>query len=274
MSEHKLARKMVGVMRAMQRIPKSGFNEHFKYAYATSEDVNDAVRSAMAGAGIAFYVDMVSVVQEGKKTVVKFEFTFSDTETGEQKVCLWQGEALDTQDKGISKATTSAVKYFLLKTFLISTGDEPDPDASKGVKPDPKKIVEELGYEQFEEESKKKKDTKPDLVIKRPYTPEQLRERLAGIAAKHDNFKPTDNQVGLLRYALTELFAGDDNHEDKRHAVLAYLSGSGSTKDTSGALWKAIVEQWTNFTKRDDGSNEYFVNDTFAAQEAAAIVDL
>ena len=43
---------------------------------------------------------------------------------------MWTGESLDTQDKGITKAATSAEKYFLMKTFVISTGDaKDDPDS-------------------------------------------------------------------------------------------------------------------------------------------------
>jgi hypothetical protein len=41
---------------------------------------------------------------------------------------------MDSGDKAISKAQTAAVKYFLLKAFLVPTTDEPDADA---VSPEP-----------------------------------------------------------------------------------------------------------------------------------------
>ena len=40
-------------------------------------------------------------------------------------------EGIDTQDKGSGKAMTYADKYALMKGYKISTGDDPDQDASK-----------------------------------------------------------------------------------------------------------------------------------------------
>jgi len=134
MSEEKqggagLFKKMSNIMGKLERIPKNGFNKHFQYAFVEDSDVLDAVRKAMSEAGLCLFVSMVELKQEGKKTVGHFRFTFADGETGETMTVPWSGEAIDTQDKGIAKTATSAVKYFLLKTFLISTGDEPDSDS-------------------------------------------------------------------------------------------------------------------------------------------------
>jgi|GEM_PF-4547377 len=56
------------------------------------------------------------------------DYTLACGDTGATITTRWTGEAADSQDKGINKAATAALKYWLLKTFLISTGDE-DPDA-------------------------------------------------------------------------------------------------------------------------------------------------
>ena len=122
--------KMARVMGRLERIPKNGFNKHFKYYFVTDADVLDAVRKAMAAENICLFTSMESVHQEGKKTVIHSKLTFADGDSGQEKSILWTGEAMDTQDKGIAKASTSALKYCLLKTFLISTGDEPDADQS------------------------------------------------------------------------------------------------------------------------------------------------
>ncbi len=129
--------KIAAVMGELERIPKTGWNDHFKYHYSSDGDVNDAVRHAMANNNLALLVDMRSVKQEafGKtgnniKFTVEFEFTLACGETGATWSSLWTGEALDTQDKGINKAATSAEKYFLMKTFVVSTGDaKDDPDS-------------------------------------------------------------------------------------------------------------------------------------------------
>jgi len=81
---------------------------------------------------------MVDAVQNAQHTVAKFEFTFVCADTGESKTLTWYGEANDGQDKGISKAATSAEKFFLLKTFICSTGDPTDDPDSDGRTPEPR----------------------------------------------------------------------------------------------------------------------------------------
>lgn len=124
--------KMVRVMAAMGRIPKRGRNTHFNYDFVTDADVLDTVRTAMIAEGIAFFVSFDEAERrDGKVTVGKFTLTFADSETGQTYDVHWVGEGQDTQDKGAAKAATSAVKYALLKTFMISTGDAvDDPDSS------------------------------------------------------------------------------------------------------------------------------------------------
>lgn len=130
----KLFAKMAKVMGELARIPKNGHNNHFNYDFAIDADVSDAIRSKLAENGIAFFASMVDCAQSevgGKsvRTIATFEFTFACTETGESMTCRWSGESIGSDDKGVNKASTAALKYFLLKTFIISTGDDPDADA-------------------------------------------------------------------------------------------------------------------------------------------------
>ena len=130
-----LYKKMAAVMASLQRIPKRGFNQHFKYEYVTDSDVMDAVRLAMGAAGLGFFNNLIDMEQDSKRTQVTVDATFADGDTGATMTVTWVGEALDTQDKGINKALTGAVKYGLLKTFLISTGeDDPDSDGDPKAK--------------------------------------------------------------------------------------------------------------------------------------------
>ena len=130
-----LYKKMAAVMASLQRIPKRGYNSHFKYEYVTDSDVMDAVRLAMGAAGLGFFNNLIDMEQDSKRTQVTVDATFADGDTGATMTVTWVGEALDTQDKGINKALTGAVKYGLLKTFLISTGeDDPDSDGDPKAK--------------------------------------------------------------------------------------------------------------------------------------------
>lgn len=127
----KLFAKMSRAMGRLERLPKRGRNPHFNYDFVTDGDVADAVRQALAAEGVAFFAEMRQVSQVENKTIAHFNYTFADSESGATWACAWSGEAIDKQDKGIAKAATSALKYFLLKNFILSTGDlVEDPDTS------------------------------------------------------------------------------------------------------------------------------------------------
>jgi hypothetical protein len=132
-----LAGRMAKVMAGVHRVKKGGFNQHHQYKFATAEDVSDLIRDLLAENGVAFLPSMENIefiTREGSKSVIarcRFTMRFID-EAGDHMTASWFSEAMDTQDKALNKAATAAVKYFLLKTFLVSTGDEPDPDADAG----------------------------------------------------------------------------------------------------------------------------------------------
>lgn len=130
-----LYHKLVEVMKRSKRIPKNGFNAFHKYAYATEADVAEHIREILAEVGIAHTFTTTAVERdeiEGKDGKINFltrvwcEFTLYDMDTGDSVVSRVSGEALDSGDKGLYKAITGANKYFLMKTFLIPTGDDPE----------------------------------------------------------------------------------------------------------------------------------------------------
>jgi hypothetical protein len=135
--------KLARVMGKVQRIEKNGHNSFHNYDYATATDIYEGVRAALAEENVAFLPDMVKAEHEGIHTRLEFDFYFVCGDTGAVKVCRWVSEADDKGDKGINKAVTFAVKYFLIATFLIATGDvAEDPDNAAPVedkKAQPKK---------------------------------------------------------------------------------------------------------------------------------------
>lgn len=135
----KLFAKMSRAMARLERLPKRGHNTHFGYDFVTDADVSDAVRQALAAEGIAFFAEMLSASKVEERCVVQFSYTFADIESGATRSCTWVGEANDKQDKGIAKAATSALKYFLLKNFILSTGDLADESDASIDEPQPNK---------------------------------------------------------------------------------------------------------------------------------------
>lgn len=126
--------KLARITQKMQRIRKTGRHPQ-GYQFATDTDIIESVRDAMADENIAIISNLVSwqvleggATQKGAPifhTVAEFEFVFVCADTGASFACKWVNEALDSSDKGFNKAATAALKYFLMKTFLITTG-EPD----------------------------------------------------------------------------------------------------------------------------------------------------
>jgi len=129
--------KLVEVSKAVERIPKNGTNAFHGYKYAMEADVSETVRKELAGRGIVFVPSVVSTshreIQTAKgKTdqlvTVVLTCKFTDAETGETVEFGAAGEGYDSGDKGLYKAITGAVKYALMKFFLIPTGDDPEAD--------------------------------------------------------------------------------------------------------------------------------------------------
>jgi hypothetical protein len=137
-----LSRKLAEVMAAVGRVPKNGWNDFHKYHYATEADIAEAIRSELATRSITLVPSVESYeVREipSKKaekdsrfvTFLSMTFTFEDGDTGERIEKKWLGAGEDSGDKGAYKAMTGAEKYFLLKTFIVPTGDDPESDGKK-----------------------------------------------------------------------------------------------------------------------------------------------
>lgn len=134
MAGGQLAAAMAQVIGAMNHVPKNGRNAFHKYDYATESDITNAVRAELSKVGVAVFpsVGKVTVAgddRQGPVTTVELHVTFVH-KSGEAMTTTWYGQGQDKTDKGYYKAYTGAIKYCLLKTFLMSTGD--DPEATDG----------------------------------------------------------------------------------------------------------------------------------------------
>lgn len=238
--------KMACVMGKLSRLPKNGLNQHFNYKYVTDADVVDAVRTAMSVEGLALFVSMDGVHQEGKHTIANFTLTFADGESGATKSIHWVGEANDTQDKGVAKAATSAIKYALLKTFLISTGDEPDSDGDGPTK------------EEVVSKKKPKKAIKPN----QERGPKAVKVWLLTEADKKATGgrigPPTIDDIKRLAPALDSILGGDD----ERHAWTKWTYGKESLKELTGAQTDIL---WTTLNATYDDGKWTSTNDKFVA---------
>lgn len=115
-------------------VAKDGENSHFKYKFASAEAIFAPTRAAMAVNGLCLLPMLIGIRNEpaDKQTFysVEWQFLLIEATTGYTAVLPFTSEALDGQDKGINKALTSALKYFLRAVFLIPMEAADDPDAS------------------------------------------------------------------------------------------------------------------------------------------------
>ncbi len=127
--QNKLAGKLVKILGALGGVEKKGYNSHQKYYYMREVDVMEALKAQLIAEKIIMltsskFADIQK--KEGKDGKVEFVttvetiHTFLDSETGEQLSITSVGSGYDSSDKGASKAITAAVKYAIMKTFMIS----------------------------------------------------------------------------------------------------------------------------------------------------------
>lgn len=137
----KLFKKVINVVKGVEKIEKSGYNSHQKYHYSTEQDLVNAVRQLLLDNQLLVLTDsetkeVVKVSKSDKDgksketlvTVVNTRHTFCDVETGFTYPIQSTGAGWDDTDKGVYKGLTGAMKYFISKNFLVATEDDPEND--------------------------------------------------------------------------------------------------------------------------------------------------
>lgn len=125
-----IIKAIAAVRAAVPYLQKDAKNAHFQYAYVSEGQVLGRVREAMGEAGLVIIPNVTATEHHEKGLVsasMEFELVHSSGKAWPEKI-KWVGMGQDTQDKGVAKAATSGLKYFLLKLFMIETGDDPDKD--------------------------------------------------------------------------------------------------------------------------------------------------
>lgn len=134
-----LPAKLAYITGKMAGVPKAGFNTNQKYKFVRESDVAEKLSALLSEQHVflkqtVLNHSMHELYRTSSNsmmwlTEVEVEFTWMDGDTGEVLgPVIFPGHGADTGDKGIYKAMTGAEKYFIMKTFLVSTGDDPEAD--------------------------------------------------------------------------------------------------------------------------------------------------
>lgn len=197
----------------MHAVAKSGRNDFHNYDYATEADITQAVRPILARHGLCWFPSVVEHTSEAlpnskrgeRLSTVTMEIVWCHS-SGGTMTTRWVGQGADAGDKGYYKAYTGAIKYALLKTFMIPTGDDPEQEA-----PTPPPV-------------KPKREERESSTI-RPQRPAAARAEV----------------VSRVRGAL----AGTDL-QDKEKEVFQHLAeqlGMAGPRDISEEMWSSIKLQ-------------------------------
>lgn len=124
--------RMAAVFASLKNLPKTGRNEFHKYDYVTEADMVAAVRPLFAREGLYLLaVDEDVQVLEPGHLLLKVRYVVT-AEDGQQVEFIGFGEGRDISSKGVPgdkalyKAKTGALKYALMKSFMVDTGDDPE----------------------------------------------------------------------------------------------------------------------------------------------------
>lgn len=129
-----LRQKLAEVRRRIGYIQKRGHNERFNYSYVTAADIAGSVGDILSELGVVVIPSLETITYEStpsrgettRMARVVMAYTFSDVDSGEEIVAKVAGQGLDSGDKAPYKAMTGALKYALLQSFLLATGDDPE----------------------------------------------------------------------------------------------------------------------------------------------------
>jgi len=162
-----LRQKLAEVRRRIGYVQKRGHNERGNYSYVTAADIAGSIGDLLSELGVVVIPSLENITYESAATrgettrmaQVVMAYTFADVDSGEEIVAKVAGQGLDPGDKAPYKAMTGALKYALLQSFLLATGDDPEDDRVDGrgvtserhISPDEirtlKQLIEDTGTE-------------------------------------------------------------------------------------------------------------------------------
>lgn len=107
--------------------PKDG---GMKYSSVSHDSVTASIRPELVTEDVIYFPQNLVYKQDGNRTEVTLDLVFLCVDKPEDKLIVPSfGFGVDNQDKGPGKAVSYAVKYALLKTFGLETGDDPENDS-------------------------------------------------------------------------------------------------------------------------------------------------
>jgi len=150
-----LVSKLAEVQASLDHLEKTAVADmgHFKFPYVEEQQVLEALRIELASRHIMIFPEITDITKDGQFVTLRLMFHIRDGESGEIISSQWASHAADSRDFGVGKATTQAVKYYLLKTFLLPSWERPeDANGVKAKVPVPGDLENSVNKDRMEEQ--------------------------------------------------------------------------------------------------------------------------
>jgi hypothetical protein len=119
--------RLNAVMQDVEYIQKSSKMVNNQYRFVSHDQVVGVLHQPLTKHGIVVIPTIVEHERQGTQTTLKIQVSFVNIDEPADRVdTIHFGYGIDGGDKGIGKAISYAVKYALLKTFCLKTGEDPD----------------------------------------------------------------------------------------------------------------------------------------------------
>lgn len=242
--------KMAWVMGQMEWLKKSAENKDQHWKFTPVDVIADAIRQNVSRIGLAVFPSVIGREKESYTNsrgtrvtsyTVQMSFKIVCAQTGYCETMTWDGQADDYSDKGLGKAITYAKKTWLLATFLVSTGDDPD-EKSPGLEDDkPPK-----GQKQQRQPNQ---PPAPPATTSQPPTPPATQPQLV--------LHP-DDVAKLVSRARDAKYIEPNDGEKELLKLIGKPNWKGFTLKTAGEAIKAAAEKLSssNVTHLTDGLEE------------------
>ena len=129
--------RMSDISNSLQYLQKDGVNQSQRYKFVSESAVTLAASEKMAENGVYMHFTcveqkMTEISINNKSAIdclVTVDVEYINVDEPDQRVkSTFFGTGRDYGDKAIYKAITGAMKYAITKTFMISTGEDPEHD--------------------------------------------------------------------------------------------------------------------------------------------------
>jgi hypothetical protein len=202
--------------------------KHLRLKYASTDAVFDALRPLLAEEGVIMLPSVTKHDQDAKGVAtVDMSVTFMSGVDGSTVSVSWSGCGSDKGDKGMLKAITSALRTCLLKTFLISTGDDPEATNSCGQPTDrrqrqqqskPRQQARKPEAKQLTDEERRARANKrfEALTVLAKLTKDEARELRLGYCLDFEVERWSEIPVGKLEAMIAKMEKADEETLTKR----------------------------------------------------------